>query len=376
MKGEEIFKYIVSGRMDNLVGRTLCKGLAYLSKGYEAAVDHRNSKFDAGVGVYQSTLPVISVGNITLGGTGKTPMVRYICEYLQNNGQRPTVVTRGYKAANNKDNQYISRQGRILVEPDISGDEAFLLAKSLPNTSVIIGRNRSLSAQMAEADAETDVLVMDDGFQHRALGRCADIVLIDAANPFGYGFVLPRGFLREPLSGLQRATAIVLTKVDQVESGQLQEVVKVLQNLCPNRLLAQTTHQPKSLFALEDWIQGRNPQAPEAACQQKILAVSGIGNPKSFCMTLEDLGYSVVGLLGYSDHHNFTTDDLIRIWKEAFATGAQAICVTEKDAVKLSQLSAIQDMNIPIYVLTIGIHFVSGEKELQEHINERIDSVV
>ena len=387
MNGEDIFKAIISGQFDNPLGDALRSGLGLLSKGYQAGIRKRNQTYDAGRGVYHSSVPIISVGNITAGGTGKTPMVRYICDLLAQEGYQPTVVTRGYKAQNNKHSLMIAHQGHLLVEPSVSGDEAFLLAKALPESSVIIGRSRTESAQMVEAKGESNVIIMDDGFQHRALGRDADIVLIDASNPFGYGHVLPRGLLREPLEGLGRASALVLTKVDQVAPGVVGQVIKQLKVYAPNVPIAQTVHGPEALYTLEDWLHGCNPMAPDRAKDKKVIAASGIGNPRSFYMTLDSLGYSVVDLMSYPDHHDFTNDDLVNMWEHAFAKGAEAICITEKDAVKLSQLQAADDLKLPqwgkaeskklpIYVLTIGIHFVDGERELKNHINSVVHSVV
>ena len=189
MNGEEIFKDIVSGNNDTILGDVARKGLGWLSKAYEKGVTLRNDKFDAGKGVTRVNVPVISVGNITAGGTGKTPMVRFICDALIKQGKHPAVLSRGYRAEDNKKNIVISNNGEMLVEPSISGDEAWLLGKVLPHTGVVIGRERVALAHIAINELGADILVMDDGFQHRALGRDKDIVLLDASNPFGYDYV-------------------------------------------------------------------------------------------------------------------------------------------------------------------------------------------
>jgi len=319
MSGEALFKSIVSGENQSILGDIARSSLGFLSKGYEKAVSMRNAKFDEGKGVTKVTVPVISVGNITAGGTGKTPMVRFICDVLTQKGLHPTVLSRGYRAEDNKKNIIISKDGTMLVEPTISGDEAWLLAKVLQKSNVIIGRERSKSAEIAINELGADCLVMDDGFQHRALARDIDIVLIDASNPFGYDHVLPRGLLREPLSGLQRAHIIVLTKVDQVAPGIVSGIRKRLFHLVPNIPVYETTHKPQFMYP-------------------------------------------------FGDHHDFTNDDVVDIWKEAFAHQADAICITEKDAVKLSQLHAIEDLKIPILVLSIGIEFISGKQEFIENL--------
>lgn len=368
MSGEALFKSIVSGENQSILGDIARSSLGFLSKGYEKAVSIRNARFDAGKGVTKVTVPVISVGNITAGGTGKTPMVRFICDVLARKGLHPTVLSRGYRAEDNKKNIIISKDGTMLVEPSISGDEAWLLAKVLQKSNVIIGRERAISAEIAINELGADCLVMDDGFQHRALARDIDIVLIDASNPFGYDHVLPRGLLREPLSGLERANIIVLTKVDQVAPGVVSGIRKRLAHMLPNTPVYETIHKPQCMYTLDEWANGGDGSPVDTYEYHRVMAVSGIGNPQSFTQTLTDCGYNVVHTMPFGDHHNFENDDVVDIWKEAFAHQADAICITEKDAVKLSQLHAIEDLKIPILVLSIGIEFVSGKQEFIENL--------
>ena len=368
MNGEDIFKSIVSGEDQSILGDVARAGLSLLSKGYKKAVTMRNSKFDANKGVVKVSVPVISVGNITAGGTGKTPMVRLICDILGQKGFHPTVLSRGYRAKDNSQNTIISKHGSILVEPEESGDEAWLLAKVLPKSSVIIGRNRIESARIAIDELGADYLVMDDGFQHRALYRDKDIVLIDASNPFGYEHVLPRGLLREPMEGLARADIIVLTKVDQVDPGLVAALRKRLARMVPQKPVYETIHKPRAVYTLEAWANGDEGNPIGTDNDLPIMAVSGIGNPQSFTKTLEDCGYDVVHTMGFGDHHDFSDDDVVEIWKQAFAHQAKAIMITEKDAVKLSQLHTIEDLKIPILVLSIGIEFLSGKQEFIENL--------
>ena len=368
MNGEDIFKSIVSGEDQSILGDVARAGLSLLSKGYKKAVTMRNAKFDANKGVVKVSVPVISVGNITAGGTGKTPMVRLICDILGQKGFHPTVLSRGYRAKDNSQNTIISKHGSILVEPEESGDEAWLLAKVLPKSSVIIGRNRIESARIAIEELGADYLVMDDGFQHRALHRDKDIVLIDASNPFGYEHVLPRGLLREPMEGLARADIIVLTKVDQVDPGLVAALRKRLARMAPQKPVYETVHKPRAVYTLEVWANGDEGHPIGTDSDLPIMAVSGIGNPKSFTKTLEGCGYDVVHTMGFGDHHDFSDDDVVEIWKQAFAHQAKAIMITEKDAVKLSQLHTIEELKIPILVLSIGIEFISGKQEFIENL--------
>lgn len=368
MNGENLFKGIVSGDNDSIIADVARAGLAFLSKGYEKAVTIRNKKYDKGDGVTTVSVPVISVGNITAGGTGKTPMVHFICDALSKKGFHPIVLSRGYKAKDNSESIIISEHGTLLVEPEVSGDEAWLLAKVLPQSSVIIGRKRIVSAQLAIDELGADCLVMDDGFQHRALHRDKDIVLIDASNPFGYEHVLPRGLLREPLDGLKRASSIVLTKVDQVDPGMVAALKQRLSHMVPHIPVYETTHKPRAVYTLDEWAQGDEGHQVGFGKEYTIMAVSGIGNPYSFTKTLEGCDYNVVHTMGFGDHHDFSNDDVVNIWKEAFAHSATAIMITEKDAVKLSQLRTIEDLQIPILVLSIGIEFKSGKQEFIENL--------
>lgn len=356
---ESQMKTIMSGEDSYWWGSLARKMLYPLSCVYGAIARQRNRKYDSGNGVTTVAVPVISVGNITAGGTGKTPMVRYICDYLSKQGQKPAVLTRGYGAADNSHPLIVSQWGHIEVNNKASGDEAYLLAQSLPTSSVIIGRKRRDSAQVAMDTLGATVLVMDDGFQHRALGRNVDIVLIDAANPFGYGHVLPRGLLREPLEGLARATAFVLTKADQVRREALDDIREVLQQYAPHTPVFTTVHRPVALYASKTWPQQSLPI--DYAVEKPVMLVSGIGNPQSFMLTVEAIGYDVNYHIAYGDHHDFTADDVTHMVVAAKDKGAQAIVTTEKDAVKLRDLWNGVDM--PLYVLAIGIAFRDKEEE-------------
>ena len=370
MKGEAIFKRIISGQTNDPLTTAARGGLGLLSKIYEAGANRRNDKFDADEGVTHADVPVISVGNITAGGTGKTPMVRYVCEYLEQKEFQPAILSRGYKAAYNAQPIVVSGKGQILVTPKVSGDEPYLLAKGLDKTSVIIGRNRAVSGKLAVSELQSDILVLDDGFQHRRLARDLDIVLIDAVQPFGYEHVLPRGLLREPMDSLKRAQVIVLTKTDLVPKDILFGIKNRIKTMVPYLPIFETIHKPLAVQTIDQWERGSEDFVDsEEVKKHKLLAISGIGNPESFKATLDGLGFNTIESMDFGDHHDYTTDDLIKLWTKIFGLGATAVITTEKDAVKLSQLPAIRDFKIPMYVLPVGIEFTSNEQEFLEIID-------
>ena len=368
MKGEQLFKYIISGQKGGSVGDMLRGGLSKASRLYEKVVEYRNDQYNDPKRVYTAPVPVISVGNITVGGTGKTPMVRYVCEVLDRKQYAVSVLSRGYKADNNKKSIVVSRQGHVEVSSFISGDEAWLLAKTLPHANVVIGTKRVESAKIAVEQLGSNVLVLDDGFQHRALGRDADIVLIDASHPFGYGHVLPRGLLREPLDNLKRAHYIVLTKTNQVEPEVLEDLRNEIHTLVPHIPVAETIHKTLGFQTLEEWSHSGPIHDMADYDGTPLLAVSGIGQPASFITNLKSYGFAVQDMMSFGDHHDYTEDDVVKIWQRCFTKGIQGIVTTEKDAVKLSQVRAIRDLKIPIYVLVIGIEFTAGEEEFTSYL--------
>lgn len=362
MKGEQAFKRLISGQIKGPLAAVGRSGLALLSKGYEKAVAIRNDKYDRQGGV-QALVPVISVGNITAGGTGKTPMVQYIGSHLLSQGHKPAVLSRGYGAKDTKTNRIISDGQELFVTPQESGDEPWLLASSLPGMGVVIGRERAVSAKIAVEQLGADVLILDDGFQHRALARDLDIVLVDAVTPFGYGHVLPRGLLREPMTSLKRADIVVLTKTSLASPKAVEAVKEQVRAIVPDMPIACTNHVPKGVQRLDDWINGCKRQPVGTDKNYKYLVATGIGQPQSFVETLERQGYTVVGTLAFGDHHAYTDEDVVRMWTDAFASGADAIFLTEKDAVKLATVEAMKDLKLPVNVLSIGIEFAEGEVE-------------
>jgi tetraacyldisaccharide 4'-kinase len=319
-------------------------GLRVLSEPYSWAMRLRNRLYDAGwKASRRMPVPVVSVGNLTLGGTGKTPCVEYIARFYRARDLRVAVLSRGYG----------SRAGR--------NDEALVLEENLPDVPHLQGADRAALAEVAVEELESEVLVLDDGFQHRRLQRDLDVVLIDATNPWGHGYVFPRGLLREPVSGLKRAGAVILTRCDQVERTKLEEIGARVAKLAPGIPLAQSSHQPAA------WINSTQEQRAlgEITCRP-LAAFCGIGNPEAFRRTLLQLGAVIADFRTYPDHHDYTRSDVeaLRTWARQQATEC-VVVTTQKDLVKL-RLDRVGDREL--WALRIHLQIDAGREELEEKL--------
>jgi tetraacyldisaccharide 4'-kinase len=275
-------------------------------------------------------VPVISVGNITTGGTGKTPMVVWVVEHLCEAGSRPAILTRGYK----------SQEG--------VSDEAELL-KAQTGVPVIVNSDRVAGAREAIAQG-ADVLVMDDGFQHRRLRRDLDIVLIDATNPFGYGFCLPRGLLREPLSALRDAHAIVITRSDAVFAEDLSKLRARLIRLAPQASISTAIHKPVCLMS------GRGKKHSfESISGKSVFAFCGIGNPQSFFDTVKDLGAEMAAQMAFEDHVRYSPEVVASIVEKLADAKADFAVTTQKDLVKLPKVK----LGKPILALAVEMEITA-----------------
>jgi tetraacyldisaccharide 4'-kinase len=281
---------------------------------YAAAVRLRNWLFDRGwKRQHRAPAPVISVGNLTLGGTGKTPCVEYVARFYRQRQVRVAILSRGYGNSTGRN------------------DEALVLEENLPDVPHLQGVDRVSLAQTAIEELESEVLILDDGFQHRRLHRSLDVVLLDATNPWGHGHLFPRGLLREPPTSLRRAGVIVLTRCDQAEPAVCQELQKAASRLAPDAPVVHTTHQPRDL------LNGAQVSAPlDLLRGRPVAAFCGIGNPEAFRRTLAGLGAEVAAFRVYPDHHAYTRADVdkLRTWAGQQAEQA-VIATTQKDLVKL-----------------------------------------
>lgn len=321
---------------------------------------------------------VISLGNITVGGTGKTPTAQQLARKIRDMGYKVVILNRGYRAKWHGDVGIVSDGKSLLMEAAQSGDEAYMLAKHLPKVPVLIGRERSVSGQYAVENFGAQVAILDDGFQHWQLKRDLDIVLIDSVNVFGNGYMLPRGSLREPLSHLQRAKVCLLTKVDQAKDGSCEYIREKIAHYNVRAQIVESIHQPKACIELNEW---RNNIADEGIpveemAGKRVVAVSAIGNPASFEQTVRRTGADLIESVRFPDHHDYTSVEMLEVMEQAVQEDAEAILITEKDAVKIPDLSnetTASGKVVPIYVLTIAVKITKGEKEFYDMLKRKIE---
>ncbi len=333
---EAYFRALVSGQRRGPAASLQRAGLWLASLPYGWAVRTRNRLYQAGcLRAEKAPVPVVSVGNLTLGGTGKTPCVEYVARFFRQHDVRVAILSRGYGAA----------AGR--------NDEALVLEENLPDVPHLQGADRAELARTAAVELESEVLVLDDGFQHRRLARELDVVLVDVTNPWGHGHLFPRGLLREPRSSLGRAGAIVLTRCDQTDPGRLAEVSHEVKRLAPGIPVVESTHHPDELVNEEgtapvEQIRGRS-----------VAAFCGIGNPDAFRQTLGEVGAEVVAFRPFPDHHAYTRDDVEALRSWAGAQPADAVVTTQKDMVKL-RLARLGGR--PLWAVRIRLQLRSGKE--------------
>src|SRR6266849_5818169 len=303
-----------------------------LSRLYGLAMKARSAFYARGL-LTQYFLPcrVISVGNLTVGGTGKTPVVIALAVALRDRGRKVGVISRGYKRRSGTPILEISDGRTLGGHPEDSGDEPFLIAQRCPGVPVAVGADRPRVGRHLLDRFGVDTLVLDDGYQHLALQRDVDLLVVDAAAPFGNGYLLPRGRLREPLSSMARASAVLVTRASQAR--RLDELKATVRAAVPAAPIWITDFAPSAVVQ----VGGSTSVEPSALKGERVLAVSGIGHPGSFRKLLEATGATVAEHCVFPDHHAYSREDVQRIRQVAERAGAGRIVTTEKDAVKLAQ---------------------------------------
>ena len=308
---------------------------------------------------------VISLGNVTVGGTGKTPTAQHLAREISDMGYRVAILNRGYRAKWRGEVGIVSDGHTLKMDAETAGDEAFMLAKHLPNVPVLIGAQRAVTGRYAIEHFGAEVAILDDGYQHWQLERDMDILLVDAVNVFGNGYLLPRGTLREPLSHIDRADVCLMTKVDQAAPGAIAHIWETFRSYNQDGLVLESIHQPRQFVRLSDWYEdiaaGGVPVTEMEG--KKVLAVSAIGNPASFEQTLADLGIEMVESMRYPDHHDYGERDMAEVLYRAETLGVEAIVITEKDAVKVPGDVVRAKWRIPKYVISVEVTLQKGREE-------------
>ncbi len=282
----------------------------------------------------QHALPcrVISVGNLTVGGTGKTPVVIALANALSARGRRVGVISRGYRRRSTSEIMLVSDGRSVRGDPEETGDEPYLIAQRCPGVAVAVGADRPRVGQYLVDRYHVETLILDDGFQHLALRRDADLLLLDASAPFGNGYLLPRGRLREPLSAIARASAVLLTRAGQ--AGRLEEIKARIRAMAPQVPIGVSDFVPSAVMK----VGGGEEEHPRALKGERVLAVSGIAQTDSFRRLLEEMGSTVAGQCIFPDHHSYSLEDVRRVQQTEERLRVDRIVTTEKDVVKLAGL--------------------------------------
>jgi tetraacyldisaccharide 4'-kinase len=307
---------------------------------YGGAIRIRNAYYDRWPGaVHRASVPVISIGNLSVGGTGKTPLVIEVVRRLQSWGRRPAILTRGYKG------------GR-----DVAADEVLELREAVPGVPVVVHPDRVAGARIACAAESADCLVLDDGFQHRRLARDLDVVLISALGPLGVGWLLPVGRLREPLSSLRRADVLVITRSNQVTDAWLDAIRTTLRKCCPDTPL---------VYAAVEAV------APPDLAGRRVVAVCGIGEPCTFTQLLVQLTGQEPAECTFGDHHRYDSADVRTICEAAQREKAEWVVTTRKDWVKLRDLWPAAA--VPLLRIDVKTVITAGSATLDSHLRQALE---
>jgi tetraacyldisaccharide 4'-kinase len=341
---------LISGQTPGLLGASTRLALRVLSWPYAAMVRVRNHLYSTGrLKVHRVRVPVLCVGNLTTGGTGKTPLVVWLCRLLREKQVRGAILTRGYKM----------QAGEL-------SDEPALLAAQCPEVAVVVNPDRVAGAAEAMERHKAQVLIMDDGFQHRRLGRDLDIVALDATRPFGYGRMLPAGLLREPVTGLRRAQAVVLTRCDQVSEETLTSIEETVRRITSDLVVVRSIHAPVGVTTTD----GKQIGLGELRGQH-VFAFCGLGNPGSFFRTIESLGALLVGSRAFADHQRYTARDIEQVRREAGARKATLLLTTQKDWTKLAP-PAGPAAPPTLAHLTVELRIIAGVERLTALIDRAL----
>ena len=305
--------------------------------------------------------PVICVGNLTTGGTGKTPAVIALSRILGANNHHPAILSRGYKRRSKASVLVVSDGKSILAIPEESGDEPYLIASTLKNVPVVVGADKYKSGICSAEHAGVNLFILDDGYQHLKLHRDINILLIDASNPCGNGYLLPKGILREPFNGISRADCVIVTRANEGNKNIAETLIRKYNRDVPIFYASYKTADITDPAG--------NSQGTDIIKGKKVFMFAGIANPGSFRRSIEDTGGMVIGEMLYPDHYWYKNDDLNKIIKEASRLSADAIITTAKDAVRLHGLDLYDKTGLEMKFLILHVEMMI-DKGFEEWIEE------
>ncbi len=375
---EQYFLELIHGRRHTKKDKCLLGFLFVASRFYRLAIQFRIWAYDKRVIRNRSIgCLVVSIGNLTCGGTGKTPVVEVFAKTLSQKGRKVAILSRGYRSKEHsfttKMKQRYFSKGKIvppkivsdgknlLLDSEFAGDEPYMLASNLKDVAVLVGKDRVNSGLYAIDEFKTDTLILDDGFQYLNLKPHINIILVDSTAPFGNHYVLPRGLLREPIKNLRRADYIFLTKSNG--GNHLRHLKDFLKKHNRRAEIIECCHKPQYL---ED-VYNRGVTKPlDFLKGKKLASVSAIAFPESFESFLKKLGGDLVHRQAFADHHRYVQQEIIDFINKAKDAGAELIVTTEKDAVRFPQLKRL---DIPIMFLRIEIDILSGHENFEQCIS-------
>lgn len=320
---------------------------------YQHFYRRRKRQAESARAVFSQTR-VVSVGNITTGGTGKTPAVQWLARQIKNAGMSAAIIARGYGGEYSARGAIVSDGEKILLNTRQAGDEAVLHARALPSTPVLIGRDRIKATRIAIEKFAPQIILLDDGFQYWSLARDFDLVLLDARRPFGNGKLLPIGRLREPKSELRRASGVLLTRSDMASESELKRTLDEVRSFTDAPIF-QSSHAP---IYLRNETSGERIELQKLH-QQPIAVLSALANNENFHQSLKARGANIICALAKNDHHCWQENEVRNFAREAKAKGAHVLVTTEKDAVKLDSHWS----DLPLWSLVIELE-IENEDEL------------
>ena len=345
---------------------------------YGGIVKLREFCYKAGI-IKSKRLPctIISIGNITVGGTGKTPMTIKVAQIIRNLGYKVAIISRGYKGGAEKTGGIVSNGHTILMEPDKAGDEPFMMASKLKDIPVVVGQNRFEAGCLTIQEFNPDVIVLDDAFQHLNQKRDIDIVLLDCGHPFGNNYLLPRGILREPISALKRGDTFVLTRSDSAPDYIRQVTVDKIKNLAPGKPVFRSFYVPNLYKPVnnKNSMSGIELQNFDSGLLhgRRVVAFSGLAGNNDFRRTVESLKCDLIDFFEFPDHHKYTKTDLQTIMQSSINAQAEFILTTEKDYVRISG-----ETSWPVELVVVGIELSLGDDESAfiDFIKNRLEGIV